>query len=114
MYFLKDTTGDDKADVIKPINTGWGLGDLHGGPNNLKYSFDNKIYGCIGGGGHVDKNGSNRFSAGIWRMDVDGTNFTPISNLGDNSWGLSFSEDFEIFASSANKGPAKHIHAPYP
>lgn len=114
MYFLKDTDGDDKADVIKQINTGWGLGDLHGGPNNLKYSFDNYIYGCIGGGGHVDENGGNRFSAGIWRMDVDGSNFTPISNLGDNSWGLGFSEDFEIFASSANKGPAKHIYAPYP
>ncbi|EDM28088.1 probable secreted glycosyl hydrolase [Lentisphaera araneosa HTCC2155] len=114
MYFLKDTTGDDKADVIKQINTGWGLGDLHGGPSNLTYSFDNYIYGCLGGGGHVDENGGNRFSAGIWRMDVDGSNFTPISNLGDNSWGLGFTEDFEIFASTANKGPAKHIHAPYP
>ncbi|MCH2205528.1 MAG: ThuA domain-containing protein [Lentisphaerales bacterium] len=113
MFFLKDTNGDDKADVVKKINTGWGLGDLHGGPNNLKYSFDNYIYGCIGGGGHWEK-GKGRFAAGIWRMDVDGSNFTPISNLGDNSWGLSFTEDFEIFASSANKGPAKHIFAPYP
>ena len=113
MFFLKDTDGDDKADVIKKINTGWGLGDLHGGPNNLKYSFDNKIYGCIGGGGHWDKE-NGRFHAGIWHMDVDGSNFTPVSHLGGNSWGLSFTEDFEIFSSSANKGPAKHVHTPYP
>ena len=112
MYFLKDTDGDDKADIIKKINTGWGTGDLHGGPSNLKYGFDNKIYGCVGGGGHWDERG--RFSGGIWRMDVDGSHFTPISNLGDNSWGMGISEDFELFASSANKNPAKHVHAPYP
>ena len=113
MFFLKDTDGDDKADVFQQINSGWGLGDLHGGPNNLN-TADSYIYGCIGGGGHVDENGRNRFSAGIWRMNVDGTNFTPISNLGGNSWGLGISEDFELFASSANKGPAKHIGTPYP
>lgn len=112
MYFLKDTDGDDKADLIKKINSGWGTGDLHGGPSNLKYSFDNKIYGCLGGGGYQSKNG--HFSSGIWRMEVDGSQITPISNLGDNSWALGISEDFEIFASSANKGPAKHIHVPYP
>lgn len=113
LYFLKDTDGDDKADDIKIISSGWGLGDLHGGPSNLTYSFDNYIYGCIGGGSYVDENGD-RFAAGIWRMDIDGKNFTPISNLGDNSWGLGLSEDNEMFASSANKGPAKFIHAPYP
>lgn len=112
MYFLKDTDGDDRADIIKKINTGWGTGDLHGGPSNLKYGLDNKIYGCLGGGGHWSDRG--RFSAGIWRMEVDGSNFTPISNLGDNSWALGITEDFELFASSANRGPAKHVHAPYP
>ena len=33
----------EKADLIKQINTGWGIGDTHGGPSNLKYGFDNKI-----------------------------------------------------------------------
>ncbi|MCH2205529.1 MAG: ThuA domain-containing protein [Lentisphaerales bacterium] len=111
MYFLKDTDGDDKADVFKKINTGWGKGALHGGPSNLKYSFDNKIYGCVGGIGHLDEN--EHFRAGIWHMDVDGSNFTPISNLGGNSWGLGLTEDFEIFASTANRNPAKHISIPY-
>ena len=112
MYFLKDTDGDDKADIIKRINSGWGIGDTHGGPSNLKYGLDNKIYGCVGGGGYTDDKG--RFSAGIWRMDVDGSNITRISNIAGNSWGLGISEDFELFASSANKVPAQHIHVPYP
>lgn len=112
MYFLKDTDGDDRADIIKKINSGWGTGDTHGGPSNLKYGFDNKIYGCLGGGGFTDEKG--RFSSGIWSMEVDGKNVTLISNLSGNSWGLGISEDFELFASSANKVPAQHIHAPYP
>ena len=112
MLFLKDTDGDDRADVIKKINSGWGIGDTHGGPSNLKYGFDNKIYGCLGGGGFTrDKY---RFSAAIWRMEVNGKDVTLVSNLSGNSWGLGISEDFELFASSANKVPALHIHAPYP
>lgn len=112
MYFLQDTDGDKVADTKRIINQGWGLGDLHGGPSNMKYGFDNRIYGCIGGGGNFSED--HNFRAGIWRMNIDGTRFTPISHLGDNSWGLSISEDFELFASSANRGPAKHVYAPYP
>ena len=112
MYFLQDRDGDDIADTKKQINEGWGLGDLHGGPSNLKYALDNKIYGCIGGGGNFSD--GHHFRGGIWRMDVDGTHFTTISNIGGNSWGFSISEDFELFASSANRNPAQHIYAPYP
>ena len=70
MFFLQDTDGDDKADIIKKINSGWGTGDTHGGPSNLKYGFDNKIYGCLGGGGFTK--GKDRFSSGIWSMEVNG------------------------------------------
>ena len=112
MFFVKDTNGDDQADLYEKINTGWGTNDTHGGPSNLRYGLDNKIYGCVGGGGYVS--GQTRFSGGIWRMEVDGSGFTPISNFGGNSWGLGISEDFELFGCSANKNPAYHIHAPYP
>ena len=61
MFFLKDTDSDDRADVVKKINSGWGTGDKHGGPSNLRYGLDNRIYGCVGGGGHWDERG--RFSA---------------------------------------------------
>ena len=48
--FLKDTNGDDKADVRQDIMTGWGIGDTHAGPSNLKYGLDNKIWGEQRGG----------------------------------------------------------------
>ena len=50
MFFVKDTDGDDQADLYQKINTGWGTNDTHGGPSNLRYGLDNKIYGCLGGG----------------------------------------------------------------
>jgi hypothetical protein len=34
--FLKDTDGDDKADVRKVLIDGWGTFDTHAGPSNLK------------------------------------------------------------------------------
>ncbi len=37
MVFLKDTDGDDVADVREVLFTGWGIGDTHVGPNNLRY-----------------------------------------------------------------------------
>src|SRR5690554_3280493 len=46
--FLKDTTGDDKADVKEIINSGWGVFDTHAGPNNLRYGHDNRIWGAVG------------------------------------------------------------------
>ncbi len=46
--FLKDTNGDDKADVREEIMTGWGIGDTHAQANNLHYGYDNWIYGCVG------------------------------------------------------------------
>ena len=41
MLFLKDTNGDDKADVRKVLCTGWGIRDTHAGPSNLRYGLDN-------------------------------------------------------------------------
>ena len=37
--FLKDTDGDDKADVRKVLFTGWGTDDTHAGPSNLRYGL---------------------------------------------------------------------------
>ena len=111
MYFIKDTTGDDKADHIEIINKNWGLNDLHGGPSNMKYSFNNMIYGAIGGGGYSSEKGY--FSGGVWKMNIDGSNVEYVTSLSGNSWGLTFSEDNEMFGNSANKVPAKHVTVPY-
>ncbi len=48
IVFMKDTNGDDKADVTQVLMTGWGKNDTHSGPSNLIYGFDNKIWGTVG------------------------------------------------------------------
>ena len=53
--FLKDTNGDDVADVREVVITGWGKSDTHAGPSNLKYGFDNKIWGVLGYSGFNGK-----------------------------------------------------------
>ena len=46
--FLKDTDGDDVADVREVLITGWGTSDTHAGPSNLRYGFDNQVWGTVG------------------------------------------------------------------
>ena len=46
--FLKDTDGDGKADVRKVLFTGWGIGDTHAGPSNLRWGLDNWVWGIVG------------------------------------------------------------------
>jgi uncharacterized protein len=48
ILFLKDTDGDDRADVREILSTGWGTRDSHAGPSNLQYAPDNHIWGVVG------------------------------------------------------------------
>ncbi len=48
--FLKDTNGDDKADIREVVMDGWEKTDTHFGPSNLQYGFNNKIWGVVGSG----------------------------------------------------------------
>lgn len=102
--FLKDTNGDDKADVRETIMTGWGTYDTHAGPSNLKYGFDNKIWGTVGYSGFTGEvNGEPiRFKQGIYQFNPDGSALKQLSKTSNNTWGLGFSENFDVFASTAN------------
>ncbi|HMG93537.1 MAG TPA: PVC-type heme-binding CxxCH protein [Chryseolinea sp.] len=102
--FLKDTDGDDKADVRKIIIDGWGTFDTHAGPSNLKYGFDNHIWGVVGYSGfegHIA--GENRkFNQGVYRFKPDVSSFEVMTNTSNNTWGLGFTESNDVFASTAN------------
>jgi len=102
--FLKDTDGDDKADVKKVIIDGWGTFDTHAGPSNLKYGYDNQIWGVVGYSGFEGTiAGENRkFSQGIYRFKPDVSSFEFMTNTSNNTWGLGFTEDNDVFASTAN------------
>ncbi|MBX2841547.1 MAG: ThuA domain-containing protein [Flammeovirgaceae bacterium] len=102
--FLKDTDGDDKADVKKVIISGWGTFDTHAGPSNLKYGFDNRIWGTVGYSGFFGPvNGDSlKFGQGIYNFNLDGSDLTYLTRTSNNTWGLGFSEDFNVFGSTAN------------
>lgn len=109
LLFLKDTDGDDKADVKEIISTGWGTFDTHAGPNNLRYGHDNRIWGAVGYSSTPEETTQDHFQNGIYRMNVDGSRIEPIGQFSNNTWGIGISEDFEIFGSTANNAPAWHI-----
>ncbi|WP_341937382.1 PVC-type heme-binding CxxCH protein [Marinimicrobium sp. C2-29] len=107
--FFKDTTGDGKADVREVLNTGWGTRDTHAGPSNLEYGHDNRLWGAVGYSEAPEDEDGESFQNGVYRMDLDGTNIEPIGQFNNNTWGLAFSEDFEVFGSTANNAPIFHV-----
>ena len=102
--FLKDTNGDDKADIKEKIITGWGKRDTHAGPSNLKYGLDNKVWGVLGYSGFdgTVSGKDHSFSQGVYRFDPDGENLEYLGRTSNNTWGLGFSEEFDVFISTAN------------
>jgi glucose/arabinose dehydrogenase len=46
--YLKDTDGDDRADVREVLITGWAMNDTHGGVSNFQYGLDNWIWAMQG------------------------------------------------------------------
>ncbi|OLY92644.1 putative membrane-bound dehydrogenase domain-containing protein [Cnuella takakiae] len=105
--FLKDTNGDDKADVKDTLMTGWGTYDTHAGPSNLRYGLDNQIWGTVGYSGFQGKftTDSLKFSQGLYRFKPDSKKVKDMEYLAstsNNTWGLGFSEEFDVFASTAN------------
>src|SRR5690606_2738190 len=75
MLFLKDTDGDDRADQTEVLFTGWGTFDTHAGPSNLRYGFDNHIWGAVGYAGFSGAVGGDsvRLTQGFHRFTLDGT-----------------------------------------
>lgn len=102
--FLQDTDGDDKADVRKEILSGWGKSDTHAQASNLRYGVDNMIWGVVGYSGFNGKGDKDslRFGSGLYRFAPDGSKLEFLAKTSNNTWGLGFSEEFDVFASTAN------------
>jgi putative membrane-bound dehydrogenase-like protein len=102
--YLKDTDGDDKADVRIDMLHGWGKFDTHAQASNLRYGLDNQIWGVVGYSGFNGKVGrdSLQFGNGLYRFTPDGKKMEYLSRTSNNTWGLGFSEEFDVFISTAN------------
>ena len=112
--FLKDTDGDDKADVRETHITGWGKRDTHAQASNLRYGLDNKIWGVVGYSGFKGKSGhdSLSFGNGVYRFDPDSKNLEFLSRTSNNTWGLGFTEEFDVFISTANNTHSAFLGMP--
>ncbi|HRE84058.1 MAG TPA: ThuA domain-containing protein, partial [Opitutaceae bacterium] len=112
--FLKDTDGDDRADLQEVLFSGWGRSDTHAGPNNLVYGFDNWIWGMLGYAGFTGSVGGEGFSfrQGFYRFKPDGSRLEFLRATNNNTWGLGFTEEGYAFASTANNNPSVYLPIP--
>ena len=112
--FLKDTDGDDRADLREKLFTGWSTGDTHAGPSNLRYGLDNWIYGMVGYAGFDGLIGGQKqsFRQGFYRFKSDGSKFEFLRNTNNNSWGVGFSKEGILFGSTANGNPSVYLPIP--
>lgn len=109
--FLRDTDGDDVADVYEEQPALWGTGDTHAGPANLKYGFDNYVWGSVGYSGFKSE-AFGSFGNALFRMKADASYVEEVALLSNNTWGVAFTEDFEIVGSTANGAPVWHVALP--
>ena len=101
---LRDTDGDDRADVREAIFSGWGTGDTHAGPSNLRMGLDGWVYGIVGYSAFHGVVGGEKhdFAQGLYRFKPDGSKLEFLRNTSNNSWGVGFSEEGLLFGSTAN------------
>lgn len=105
--FLKDTDGDDVADIREDILPGWGKNDTHAQSSNLRYGLDNDIWGMVGYSGFdgVSQQGgtdSLSFDNAMYKFDPNTRHIEHLGDASNNTWGLGFSEEFDVFISTAN------------
>jgi putative membrane-bound dehydrogenase-like protein len=105
--FLKDTNGDDKADVREDIITGWGIGDTHGQAGNLHYGHDNWLYGSVGYDGFngIVAGRPKQFTMGTYRFKADGSALEFLHQFTNNTWAHSANEAGDQFGGTANGAP---------
>ncbi len=109
--FIKNVGGQV---VRTTLFTGWGTSDTHAGPSNLRYGFDNWIWGVVGYSGFDGTVGGRRirFSQGIYRFKPDGSALEFIRSSNNNTWGLGLSEDNLVFGSTANGNASMFMPIP--
>jgi uncharacterized protein len=117
IFFMQDTTGDDRADVKEIIMTGWPRNDTHGQTSNFRYGLDNQILGSVGYNGFRGTVAGRTFApgefrAGYFRFPADGSALEYLARTSNNTWGVALNEEGYIFGSTANSRPSQFVHIP--
>jgi len=114
LIFLKDTDGDDKADVRYPILQGLGTADTHHGANNLVYGPDGGIYwqsGVFLNNNYETPWGKNvnTGSPGMYRFDPRRFTITPHARNGPNPHGTCFDYWGYCYANDGTSGNSYQV-----
>lgn len=110
--YLKDTTGDDKADVVEPWYTGFSETNQQLRANHPRLALDNHIYIANGlrGGEIIDAKQPGAKPVSIsgmdFRFDPLTRRFEPVSGVGQ--FGLTFDDYNNRFVCS-NRNPTMHV-----
>lgn len=117
LLFLHDEDGDDRCERVSVLATGFGRNDTHAGPSSLTWGPDGRIYGAVGYAGYRGplRGGSvGGFGQGLWRCRPDGSEMEFLAQFSNNTWGLGFRSDGELWGSTANGAPSFFVGAPKP
>ncbi|HHY87021.1 MAG TPA: c-type cytochrome [Verrucomicrobia bacterium] len=114
MVFLKDTNGDDKADVRHTLLPGWGIHDTHAMQSNLGRGFDNWLYGAVGYSNFRGVVGGRelQFGQGIFRFKADSSALEFLYQFNNNTWGFGQNAYGDVFGSTANGNPTFYGYLP--
>lgn len=114
MLFLKDTNGDDKADVRQAFLPGWGVGDSHAMQSSLSRGFDNWLYGAVGYSNFRGNVGGKdlQFGQGVFRFKADGSALQFLHQFNNNTWGFGVNAFGDVFGSTANGNPSFYGYLP--
>jgi len=121
--YLKDTNGDNVADLRKTLVTGWNMRDTHGEVSNFRYGLDNWYYAMQGYNDSrpvlTDGKQVQSFKQGFFRFKLEGdgektavTEIEFLRSTNNNTWGLGISEEGLIFGSTANGNPSEFLSIP--
>lgn len=114
LLFLKDTDGDDKADVRYPILQGLGTSDTHHAANNLIYGPDGGIYwqsGIFLVHNHETPwtQNLNTGGSGLYRFDPRTFAITPVAANSPNPHGTSFDRWGYCYANDGTGGKSYQV-----
>ena len=114
LWFLKDTDGDDKADIRFPILQGLGTSDTHHAANNLIYGPDGGIYwqsGIFLVHNHETpwKQNLNTGGSGMYRFDPRTFAITPVAANSPNPHGTSFDRWGYLYANDGTGGKSYQV-----
>lgn len=121
IFFFRDTNGDDRADEKRTLFSGWPREDTHGSVSNLRYGFDNQVWGSVGYNGFRGQVGGMTFGrgagqvlmgAGYFRFAPDGSWLDYVARTSNNTWGLGLSEEGDVFGSTANRSASQFVAIP--